>query len=277
MSAGPQASELLVASHDVAGPFWRVAQRKYGPLNPQPAPAHAQPGVGSGRFDRPGLATVYLATTARGAYFEALAYAAWSEMLNASPSEPGPADGYQELFSEDENPEEYETVAGQWERDGGRMSLGQIPCSWREARAIWQVHSLDVLDVVDVGASGALSFLRATAQQWAPPDLIGRARRLEVRDLTGADRALTTAAAEWIGQQTLPNGRHPAGIRYVSRHGTDLTCLALWLSGATAVDTQEAETVTGAKLMTTDIPGREILARDPELGAAADGLGVRVH
>jgi hypothetical protein len=54
-------------------------------------------------------------------------------------------------------------------------------------------------------------------------------RRLTISDLTGENRALTTRIAGWIRDSTLDDGSQPLGIRYTSKHGSDLPLYALWL------------------------------------------------
>lgn len=48
---------------------------------------------------------------------------------------------------------------------------------------------------------------------------IAAADRMTVADLTGDDRTVTTAVAQWIRAQRLDNGSLPAGLRYPSKFG----------------------------------------------------------
>lgn len=52
---------------------------------------------------------------------------------------------------------------------------------------------------------------------------------LDISAVTGRDRRLTYAVAWWLQRHVLPDGRRPDGVRYNSRHGSDMECYALWV------------------------------------------------
>lgn len=205
--------DLAVAA--VPAMLWRVHSRRHGPLNPRVP--NGIPDTTWGRFDVPNWATIYGADTRRGAFLETLAYA-----------KPDPAltEEIGNLFDESVDP--VESVAEQWPAVGiGHMPPGTVSTGWREDRQISQLDlsAMSGPSVVDLSVSDTIGALRDRARQWLPDrhPLRWDPSRFDLADLTGSDRALTCALAWWLTRQTLADGSVPAGVRYVSRHGSDLT------------------------------------------------------
>ncbi|WP_157697095.1 RES family NAD+ phosphorylase [Brachybacterium avium] len=237
--------------------LWRVHKFEYGPLNPPQR--SGTPDLAWSRFDIPGWAVVYGATSRQGAFLEALSYA------ETSPLE------LDELFDDDDA----ESVSTQWE-DLGHMAPGRIARQWRDVRRITRISPRQpstgvVIDLLD---SATISFLRATAESWAPGQFRENPRSIDVSSLTGNDRVFTTQVAWWLSRTTLPSGELPIGLRYSSRHGQEVGCYALW------VDLDRfgpAEDVVDA-VATEYEAGRDTVidANDRDLRAAASLLDLKV-
>ena len=187
---------VVVNQPDVA--LRRVFKTADGPLNP---PIRSgRPDERWGRFDLPGVATMYGATHSRGAYVETLAALA-------------PADvDYAELFDD--------------------VAPGEDPVTqdWSD------MHHMPPGQYIDVMAGDPISALRRHFTKWAPNQDPAH-QRIDTSVLTGPDCVVTCAVAKWLGEQVLADGSIPAGIRYVSRHGGELPCWAVWvdLGGSNAV------------------------------------------
>lgn len=253
---------LAVAA--VPAMLWRVHARRHGPLNPRVP--DGVPDTTWGRFDVPAWATVYGAHTRRGAFLETLAYAR---------PDPALTEDLGDLF---DSTERVQSVAEQWAAVGiGHMPPGTISTGWREDRQISQLDlsAMSSASIVDLSVSDTIGALRGSARQWLPDGhpLRQNPSRLDLSDLTGSDRTLTCALAWWLARQTLADGSIPAGIRYVSRHGTDLTAYALWVDLA-----KFPPSTTVSEAVSTRITARTATfeARDPDYCWAAQVLGLRV-
>lgn len=219
-----------------------VARSGRGPLNPLNRPA--DPGISRGdwsRFDTPGL-TIYGADRRETAFTESLAYKAPSARDYASLAE----------IARDQGTELDELLAEL--RNAGVQVDGLDP-DWRLSREIYRLEfpsgpwvNLTHPDtVVAVKASG-----------------IAAADRLTVADLTGDERAVTTAVAQWIRAQELEDGRRPAGIRYPSKFGFSEGDYC-WAGFITAPN-------TGC----TVCSGEGFAVNDPDLRKAVQRTGVDV-
>lgn len=248
-----------MAQVDVEGPpneLWRVHKAQYGPLNPPPR--SGTPDQSWSRFDIPGWAVLYAASTRLGAYLESLAYA-----------KPAPLP-LTELFDDEAAP-----VQTQW-AEAGHMAVGQVGRQWRDVREVSSFHRHGDLQapVVDLASAGTIAYLRDTVNHWAPPELQKDPLQVDLSLLTGSDRRLTTQVAWWLARTTLPTGVRPIGLRYPSRHGTDLDCYALWVD----LDRHGPATPISDAVQTEYRMGysRTIDYTDNDLQAAAELLGVSV-
>lgn len=240
------------------GTLWRVHKQAYGALNP---PARdGDPDESWSRFDIAGFATLYGGVNELTAYEESLAYA------RVDPEE------YEGLFDD----EDVEPVSEQWARLG-HMSEQHMPAQWRAVRSLssFVPKRAEDLTIINVGSGDTLAYLRATMGQWAvrlepfPPT------DLDVSGVTGSDRRLTCAVAWWLQRHTLPDGRRPDGLRYNSRHGTDMECYALWVDlGNYPTGTPIADAVESVYECTET---RAIECHDHEFKRAARRLRLVVH
>lgn len=241
---------------DLPGDLWRVHKAQYGPLNPPPR--SDTPDQSWSRFDIPGWAVLYAASTRLGAYLESLAYA-----------KPAPLP-LTELFND-----EATSVQTQW-TEAGHMAVDQIARQWRDARELSSFHRHGDLQapVVDLASAGTIAYLRDTVTHWAPSQIQRGPLQVDLSLLAGSDRRLTTQAAWWLPRTTLPTGGSPIGLRYPSRHGTNLDCYALWIDlnrhgPATPIrDAVQTEYRMGHSGTIDDT--------DTDLQAAAELLGVSV-
>ena len=204
----------VVNQPDVA--LWRVFKTADGPLNP---PIRSgSPDERWGRFDVPGVATVYGATHSRGAYVETLAALA-------------PADvDYAELF-DDVAPGE-DPVAQDWS-DMHLMPPGSTAAQWRRDRQLCEML------------------------------------------LLRPDRVVICAVAKWLGEQVLDDGSIPAGIRYVSRHGGELPCWAVWVDLGGSNDPDDVKPLVALHI--DEVNRVPIEAGDADFRWAAKSLGVNAH
>lgn len=136
---------------DLPAGLWRVHKPQYGALNPPPR--NGTPDQSWSRFDIPGWAVVYGASTRLGAYLESLAYA-----------KPAPIP-VEELFDDDP-----EAVGTQW-AGLGHMLPGHVARQWRDVRELSCFSRRADLggSVVDLASAQTISYLRDTVRQWAPP------------------------------------------------------------------------------------------------------------
>ena len=151
---------------------------------------------------------MYGATPSRGAYVEMLAALA-----------PAAVD-YAELF--DDVAPGQDPVAQDWS-DMHHMPPGSTATQWRRDRQLGEMLLLRPGQYIDVMAGDTISMLRRHFREWAPNQDPAH-QRIDTSVLTCPDRAVTCAVAKWLREQVLDDGSIPAGIRYVSRHGGELSC-----------------------------------------------------
>ncbi len=186
-----------------AGPLYRVYGKGRSALAPPPWPvARKRYGVLGGRFDDPGaqwgipeserFRMIYFATEAAGALGESMA------SFRPSPK----------------------TIAA------GGPSRGIVTREWRNQNQLYSMQLDRKLRFVDLYTSEALEHLR--------PALAPRAAELGIEDidvgtLLGPERQLTQRAARHIYERFDRKG-HPLfhGIRYISRHGPNWECWAVF-------------------------------------------------
>lgn len=163
------------------------------------------------RFDIPGAGVLYAATTAAGAFAETLANFRPSAQLAARIAAAG----------------------------GGTSPLiAEVPASWRSARRLRQITTLDALPFVDIEHPTTHGYLTENAHDV----LVQRSvAALDVATVRGPSRLLTRGLANWLYAQTDPHGAPRfGGIRYVSRLG-DFECWAVF--DGTAVEVRHEFTI----------------------------------
>ena len=172
--------------------------------------------------------------------------------------------------------EDVESVSEQWARLG-HMNEQHMPAQWRAVRSLSSFGPKrgEDLTIIDVGNGDTLAYLRATMDQWAVRLQPFLPTDLDVSSITGSDRRLTCAVAWWLQRHTLPDGRRPDGLRYNSRHGTDMECYALWVDlGNYPAGTPIADAVESVYERSET---RAIEWHDDELKRAAHRLRLVVH
>jgi hypothetical protein len=241
-----------------------VYKKKYiSPLNPP-----RRDGVPDGswsRFDITGGVTLYGASQRRGAFIESLAY--------ARPPKPDPKLRklrLDEIFADvgvGDDP-----VGDEWRRLH-HMSPFQSPADWRIIRRMAELSIVEQGSdyYVDLAAAETLGALRRSASHWLPTAFAKDANNIDIADLAGADRQFTCALANWLATQKLADGQSPRGARYVSRHGTDLPCWAIWIP----VRPKDLVLATVRKFASI-VHDTAIAVDDPDLRWAARQLGVTV-
>lgn len=237
--------------------LWRVFRTAQGPLNP---PIRAGiPDKRWGRFDVPGVVTVYGATNPRGAYVETLATLVPAEV------------DYAELFDDvapGENP-----VAQDWS-DMHHMPPGSTAAQWRRDRQLCEMLLRRPGRYIDVTAGDTISTLRGHFAEWAPSQ-VPRYRQIDVSVLTGPDRVVTCAVAKWLRGQVLDDGSVPAGVRYMSRHGGELPCWAVWVDLEGVVNPEEVKPIVERYI--DEVSRAPIEVADADFRWAATSLGVTAH
>lgn len=245
----------VVHQPDVA--LWRVFKTADGPLNP---PIRSgSPDERWGRFDVPGVATVYGATHSRGAYVETLAALA-----------PAAVD-YAELF--DDVAPGQDPVAQDWS-DMHHMPPGSTATQWRRDRQLGEMLLLRPGQYIDVMAGDTISMLRRHFREWAPNQDPAH-QRIDTSVLTCPDRAVTCAVAKWLREQVLDDGSIPAGIRYVSRHGGELSCWAVWVDLGGLTNPDDVKPLVALHI--DEVNRVPIEASDADFRWAAKSLGVNPH
>lgn len=191
--------------------MYRVAQSRStrGPLNPISRPG--DPAIDRStwnRFDTPGL-TIYGADTRATAFTESIAYKA-----------PSAADyaGLKEI-AEDQGISLTELLA---ELRGAGKIVDGLEHDWRLDRSIYTL-TFPSLPWVDLVHPDTVVAVKASG--------IANTARMTLADLTGDNRLITTAIAQWVRSQQLDDGNYPAGIRYPSKFGLapDDYCYAAFL------------------------------------------------
>lgn len=200
---------LLVRSR---GRAYRIGKSKYDQLKP-PMRGSGADRDDWGRWDSPGGSTIYLASSIRGAFGEVLPY-----LSNGLPQTP-----LSDLF-DDVDPGDTQTL----DRAVAHELPALGPCravtqGWRLQRNIYVFDLPDDGWFIDIQAAESI----AAINDWrlgdgAPAD------RLTVSELTGKHRFDTTTIAGWVRSRVLDDGTLPLGIRYLSKHGTNLVNYAYW-------------------------------------------------
>lgn len=202
--------------------IYRVAQAKYGPLDPKPRDRTGDPvGEEWSRWDTPGR-TVYGGSTAVGAFIEVLEY------IRPAP----PAIAMTDLF-DDVDSDDAVTLDAQIARElpaHGAMPFRSISQGWRQSRRLYEIRLPADGWFIDV--TGASSVATITSRQAELLAALG-AEQLTLSELTNSSpeaRSLTTGIATWIRESVvLEDGSRPHGITYPSKWGATLANWAVWM------------------------------------------------
>jgi len=251
----------------------RIARTSYGPVNPQERrittgldsltgesrPSLSAPIAEWSRWDTIGR-TIYLADSADAAYAEALAAFRRRTAADVDPLEADAAAVGLTL-------EEFlAAVDSDWD-EGLFMRTGNLPASWRDARALYTMAMPSSGSWIDVAHGDTLAALDgALGSQLVD---LGYEKGLTVADVLGEDRELTVRIAVALRNHVLPDGSEPLGIVYPSKRGYG-TCFAYWMRrldlgiGAGADDPRP-------------IRPQEITEQDPALVRVSNTYHIRVH
>ncbi len=212
------------------------------------------------RFDLPGMATIYGAMNPEGAFIEALSSFTQADV------------DLQELFDDiapDQNP-----IEEDW-KISHHMPAGSVPAQWRRDRQLSEF--LVEVDgwYVDVLASDTLATLRGSFDSWATDFTLRNPKNFNASTILGPDRDVTCAIASWLSRQILEDGSKLQGVSYLSKHGGDLNCWALW------IDLQESDQVEEIQRLTAKRVREESLKEIEENNAsylwAAKSLQLKAH
>lgn len=150
-----------------------------------------------------------------------------------------------------------DVVAAEW-AELGFMPVGGVAADWRHRRLAVRARPIEPFPFVDVEAPETLQVLR---DELAHVLALYGYDDLDVGLIRGPDRRVTRAISHWAFSHADDEGRPEfAGLRYVSRHGDDLECWAVF----------------------DDVPLEELEKRPvtremPELVAIAKLFGLTVH
>ncbi|HZL06421.1 MAG TPA: hypothetical protein VFE45_13565 [Coriobacteriia bacterium] len=254
-------------------PAFRIARTSYGPINPPERRIIHGIDVRTGetrrtlsaplsdwnRWDTIGR-TFYLADSLEAAYAEALAP---FRRRTGDGSDPLEADAAAIGLTLEEFIALVEADCGEC----SFMRTGNLPASWRHARAVYTLHMPTVGSWIDIGHGDTLAALDAALG----PQLsdLGYENGLTVADVLSDDRQLTTRIAAALRGLVFADGSEPLGIAYPSKRGYG-TCWAYWMRRL------DLGLATGAHdpRPTRAVP---ITERDPTLVRVSGVYGIRVH
>lgn len=254
-------------------PAFRIARTSYGPVNPQerritvaidPRTGESRPSLSApiaewSRWDTIGR-TIYLADSTDAAYAEALAVFRRKTAADADPLEADAAAVGLTL-------EEFlAAVESDWD-EGQFMRTGNLPASWRDARALYTMAMPSVGSWIDVAHGDTLAALDgALGSQLVD---LGYEKGLTVADVLSDDRELTVRIAVALRNHVLPDGSEPLGIVFPSKRGYG-TCFAYWMRRLDL----------GIRVGVHDprpIGAQEITEQDPALIRVSSAYRIRVH
>lgn len=196
----------------------RIVKSSYGPMNPLLRPVAGENRMSWSRFDVAGHRTVYGGSPRQAAYAESLAR-----------FRPALGMPLTELFDDEDDPST--TVLAEVQKEWESMLSwrpGLLPRAWRDDRL---EHTLTLPTTgwfVDVEHAYTLRAVE-NALGHGLSAIASAPEGLTVAHLRGEDRSITTTIAGWLRALTLDDGHRPHGIRYGSKHGSNLTCWAIWL------------------------------------------------
>lgn len=200
------------------GAVFRIAKPSRGPLNP---PSREDGDRTSwGRFDVPGQQTVYGGRPAETAYAESLASLRVSTDMEEVAAN---------IF-DDESPEDASRTLRDLVRDDwlGRshMAPDLQPAGWRHDRLLYELTLPPNDWFVDICHADSMAAVR---QELASILAECEADPFTISHLTGENRTLTTTISAWVWGLNLDDGSRPHGIRFLSKHGSNYECFAIYL------------------------------------------------
>jgi hypothetical protein len=202
--------------------IFRVAQTRYGPVNPSLRIPGEDPVEDWSRWDTPGR-TIYGGSTAVGAFVEVLEY------ITPDP----PATPLTELF-DDVVAGDAHTLADQIARElpaYGGMPYRSISQGWRQVRSLYELQLPNTGWFVDITGANSISVVSDQLRSTLLAEC--GIEQLTLSELTSSSedlKKLTTGVATWIRETVvLGDGERPHGIFYPSKWGRALDNWAMWL------------------------------------------------
>jgi RES domain-containing protein len=269
--AGPKAKEQRLRICAASGleltkaqgqKAWRVAQTKYGPLDPQARP-QVRPGTNVDawkswqRWDVPGHRTVYAADSKKVAYAEVLG---WFKRQLAD--QPGTGLDLSKYL--DDIPDAasgWNEVSREW---GNHLPPYTLPASWRNERLMYRVTVPTDGWFTNVSTLQSMS---AIEKAIGPQLALLAVSQMDLSLLTSDRREVTCEISEWVHGLKLDDGNLPHGIAYPSRHGGE-RCWAIWLR---RID----DGLDPASELTTADHGAEIRRDDPDFKYILGRFGLK--
>ncbi|MHC6223170.1 RES domain-containing protein [Arthrobacter sp. MMS24-S77] len=202
---------------------FRVAQTKYGPMNPQPRPEE-RPGANVDawrswqRWDVPGHRTIYAGTSKRLAFAEVLG--AFKRRLEDNPESGLDLSKYLDDIQDADSG--WAAVAAEW---GNQLPPYTLPASWRNDRMMYKITVPRDGWFVDITTFQSITALEKTL---GPQLVLLGVTGVDLSLLSGGRRDVTCEISEWVHALTLDDGSRPHGVVYPSRHGGE-RCWATWL------------------------------------------------
>lgn len=254
-------------------PAFRVARTSYGPLNPaerhvirrvDPATGQQRARLSAplgdwNRWDTVGR-TIYLAESAEAAYAEALAPYRRRTGSGEDPLEADAAAVGMTLH------EFLEQVEQEWS-EACFMRTGNLPASWRHARALYAMDMPSHGYWIDITHGDTLAAIDAALGQRLVD--IGYPNGLTVSDVLSDDRELTVRVATLLRDHVLEDGSEPLGVIFPSKRGFG-ACYAYWMRRADL----ELEPCADEPRAILASPVSE---QDPNLVRIATTYGIHVH
>ena len=245
MNLAPKIAQL-------SGVLWRIYKKQYGPLNPPIR--QGEPTKNWARFDVAECATLYGGANRLTAFLESFAYFTpeTDERISA-------------LFDDEAEP-----ISSQW-HDNGFLRTGVLAKQWRDNRNLCAFDAIsEELNLIDIAAAETIGYLRNTAHSWYPLKL-KRNLEIDLSLLTGPDRLVTTAAANWLARYRFLDGHTADGVTYPSRHGADHSCYAFWFR-MIEYPRLTPEQLVATKFRTISIEGIDPWDRDGRTAARLCGV-----
>lgn len=270
----PQAtplSRVQLSPADGASAF-RIARTSYGPVSPperrvlsvsDPATGNesaqlSAPLTAWNRWDTLGR-TIYLAESAEAAYAEALA----PYRRRTTAGDPLEADAAAMGLTVAQF---VEMVEREWSQ-ACFMRTGNLPASWRQARALYSVSMPGHGYWIDITHGDSLAALDAALG----PRLVdlGYTGGLTMSAVLSDDRELTVHIATLLRDLVLHDGSEPLGVKFPSKWGFG-TCYAYWMRRADLdLDPGSDEP--------RELRAAGISEMDPALRKIADAYAIHIH
>lgn len=242
---------------------YRLSKTSYGPLDPIRRDDR-NPVETWGRYDVAEHSTIYAGSTEATAYAELLAH-----LLPNKPLMMSPASNY---FPEDDDANEVtigELVSEQW-REQWHHESNQVVQNLRSAYSLYELTLPRAGWFIDIEHSETIAAFNNNPQWLARLNSLG-IDRLTTADLHGMNRDKTTAIADILWNLVLDDGSRPHGVRFRSKHGSDLLCWAIWLRKVDDGIPATSEPTKASTPIAIDPP-----ARNRALRTVAQQMGLRI-